>query len=260
VQDAVSAARAVAKEAIAAIRSIASSSKGPIISGRELDFVGVEFIPAPSLTRLAACWRLPGASFKDISLCSSYSPRLSAQQLTAKGVPPTPGIVEIEREHPMLTRNLFAAILCLIPACAVAQPDTGPAPDVAAIHRLIEQYTKAVDTVDLKLLSQIWSHSPEVSFIYPLGEEQGYDAIEQDVFQNVMGGMFSARDLETHGVTIHVNGDAAWSEFRWVFHAKMRKDKSAVTTHGVETQIYHKESGSWRLVHVHYSEDHQAAP
>jgi ketosteroid isomerase-like protein len=157
----------------------------------------------------------------------------------------------------MLTRNLLAAILCLIPVCALAQTDTGPPSDVAAVHRLIEQYTKAVDTVDLKLLSQIWSHSPEVTFIYPLGEEQGFDAIEQHVFRNIMGGMFSARDLEVHGVTIHVNGNAAWSEFRWVFHAKMLKDESAVTTHGVETQVYRKESGSWRLVHVHYSEDRE---
>ena len=46
---------------------------------------------------------------------------------------------------------------------AVAQTDTGPAPDVAAIHMLINQYTKAVDTVDPKLLSQIRSHPPEVS-------------------------------------------------------------------------------------------------
>jgi ketosteroid isomerase-like protein len=169
-------------------------------------------------------------------------------------------IVPIDSKHPRLTRKLFAAILCLIPICAVAQPDTGPAPDVTALHRLIAQYTGAVDTVDLKLLSQVWSHSPEVSFIYPLGEEQGFDAIEQHVFQDGMGGMFSARDLETHGVTIHVNGNAAWSEFRWVFHAKMRKDSSDVTTHGIETQVYRKESGTWRLVHVHYSEDRQTAP
>jgi ketosteroid isomerase-like protein len=160
----------------------------------------------------------------------------------------------------MLTRIQFAVILCLISACAVAQTDTGFAPDVEAIHTLINQYTKAVDTVDLKLLSQIWSHSPEVSFIYPLGEEHGFDAIEQHIFQNVMGGMFSARDLETDRVEIHVNGNVAWSEFHWVFHATMRKDGSAVITHGVETQVYRKESGNWRLIHVHYSEDHQAVP
>jgi hypothetical protein len=110
----------------------------------------------------------------------------------------------------MLKRNLFAALLCLIPTFSIAQPDTGTAPDVTSIHRLIEQYCKAVDDVDLNLLSQIWSHSPEVTFIYPLGEEHGFDAIEQHVFENVMGGMFSARDLETHAAAVHVNGNAAW--------------------------------------------------
>jgi hypothetical protein len=127
----------------------------------------------------------------------------------------------------MVTRILLAAILCLIPAYAAAQTDTGPGRDIAAIHHLIEQYAKAVDTVDLNLISQIWSHSPEVSFIYPLGEEHGFDAIEQQVFQHIMGGMFSSRDLETHGVAIHVNGNAGWSEFHWIFHATMRKEHSA---------------------------------
>ena len=128
--------------------------------------------------------------------------------------------------------------------CRCCQEDTGPAPDVEAIHHLIERYTKAVDTVDLNLLAQIWSHSPEVSFIYPLGEEHGFDAIEQHVFKNIMGGMFSARDLEAHGAVVHVNGNTAWSEFHWVFRATMRKDGSSVTTHGVETQIYRKQAGA----------------
>jgi ketosteroid isomerase-like protein len=160
----------------------------------------------------------------------------------------------------MFSRVLLAATLCIVPVCAAAQTDTGPGDDVAALHHLIEQYAKAVDAVDLNQMSQVWSHSPEVSFIYPLGEEHGLDAIEQNVFQKVMGGMFSARDLAIRDSEIHVNGDAAWSEFHWTFHATMRKDGSAVTTHGVETQIYRKEAGRWRLVHVHYSEDHQGAP
>ncbi len=56
------------------------------------------------------------------------------------------------------------------------QTDTALGSDIASFHQLIEQYAKAVDTVDLNLISQIWSHSPEVSFIYPLGEEHGFDA------------------------------------------------------------------------------------
>jgi ketosteroid isomerase-like protein len=157
-------------------------------------------------------------------------------------------------------RSSFRAKLSPAPLILCDNPLSKTTQGVAAIHHLIDQYAKAVDTVDLSLLSQIWSHSPEVSFIYPLGEEHGFDAIEQRVFQNVMGGMFSARDLETHGVAVHVNGDAAWSEFHWVFHATTRKDGSTVTTNGVETQIYRKEALKWRLVHVHYSEDREAVP
>jgi ketosteroid isomerase-like protein len=155
--------------------------------------------------------------------------------------------------------QLFIGGLVLINGGLVAAqtpaPDTGPARDVAAIRQLEQEYTHAVDTVDLDLLGRIWSHAPEVSFIYPLGEERGYDAIAQNVFTKVMGGMFSARDLQLHDVSVHVNGKMGWAEFGWVFHATMRTNGAAVTTRGVETQIYRKEAGQWRLVHVHYSED-----
>jgi ketosteroid isomerase-like protein len=160
----------------------------------------------------------------------------------------------------MTARILTLVLLFLVARYAGGQTDTGPAAEVATIHQLIGQYAKVVATVDLDLLSRIWSHSPEVSFIYPLGEEHGLDAIEQHVFRGVMGGMFTKRDLEPQAIEIHVNGDAAWSEFHWVFHATMRKDASVVTTRGVETQIYHKEDGVWRLVHVHYSQDQPSAP
>jgi len=143
-----------------------------------------------------------------------------------------------------LTHILLAGVVFLIPACATAQEDTGAPADIEAIRHLVDSYTKAVNTIDLNLLSQIWSHSPEVSFIYPLGEEHGFDAIEPHVFQNVMGGMFSAHDLQAHDLAIHVDGDAAWSEFHWVFHATIRKDGSAVSTRGVETQIYRKQAGT----------------
>lgn len=163
----------------------------------------------------------------------------------------------------MPARFLFAAIALLLPTCACGQtaPNTATAAaDNLAVHRLLDQYAKAVDTVDLKLLAQIWSHSPDVSFIYPLGEEHGFDAIEHNVFEKVIGGVFSARDIKMHDVMIYVKGDSAWSGFRWDFHATLRKDGSGVTTHGVESQVYRRENGQWRLVHVHYSEDRQPAP
>jgi ketosteroid isomerase-like protein len=68
-----------------------------------------------------------------------------------------------------------------------------------------------------------------------------------------MGETFSERKLSVHDLSIHVFGDSAWAEFHWDFAAKFRKDGSPLTTHGRETQLYHKIQGRWRLVHVHYS-------
>src|SRR5438045_6961707 len=68
-----------------------------------------------------------------------------------------------------------------------------------------------------------------------------------------MGDMFSERKLTVHDISLHVHGDTAWAKFYWDFAAKFRNDGSPLTTHGRETQLYRREQGRWRLVHVHHS-------
>jgi len=125
--------------------------------------------------------------------------------------------------------------------------------DLAVICGLIEKYAKSVDDADTTLAAQVWLNSPDVSFIHPLGHEHGFEQIKQNVYQRLMGDTFSERKLSVHDVSVHVYGDAAWAEFYWDFAAKFRKDGSPLATHGRETQLYRKEQGRWRLVHVHYS-------
>lgn len=125
--------------------------------------------------------------------------------------------------------------------------------DVESLRQLIAQYATAVDEASTERAEQIWSHATDVSFIFPLGEAHGLEEIEQKVYRDAMGGLFSERDLKIAEPAIHVDGEMAWSEFHWRFHAKQRKDGSPVVSEGVETQIYRKEAGRWRLVHVHYS-------
>jgi len=125
--------------------------------------------------------------------------------------------------------------------------------DVPDIRSLIEKYAKSVDAADTNLAAEVWLDSPDVSFIHPLGHEHGFEQIKQNVYTRLMGEMFSERKLSVHDVSIHVFGDSAWAEFYWDFAAKFRKDGSPLTTHGRETQLYHKIQGRWRLVHVHYS-------
>lgn len=121
------------------------------------------------------------------------------------------------------------------------------------INRLIAKYAKSVSEADTNLASQIWWNSPEASFIHPLGHEHGFQQIKENVYQKLMGGMFSERNLSFHDVAVQVLGDAAVAEFYWDFTAKLRKDGSPVTTHGRETQVYRRMPDGWRLVHVHYS-------
>ena len=66
-------------------------------------------------------------------------------------------------------------------------------------------------------------------------------------------GAFSKRELMAKETGIHVYGDTAWSEFCWTFHATVKNGGQEITTHGRETQIYRKQDGTGRMVHVHYS-------
>jgi ketosteroid isomerase-like protein len=121
------------------------------------------------------------------------------------------------------------------------------------IERMIAKYARSIDAADTALAAQIWSQSPDVSFIHPLGHEHGFGQIQRNVYVRAMGDTFSERHLSVKDIAIHVYGNAAWAEFYWDFAARLKKDGSSVNTKGRETQIYRKEQGGWRLVHVHYS-------
>jgi Xaa-Pro aminopeptidase len=125
--------------------------------------------------------------------------------------------------------------------------------DREQIGSLIAKYKQSIDAADVNLAAEVWLDSPDVSFIHPLGHEHGFVEIKKNVYQHLMGDAFSERKLTPHDISVHVYGDSAVAEFYWDFAAKFRKDGSPLTTHGRESQVYRRENGSWRLVHVHYS-------
>jgi len=132
-------------------------------------------------------------------------------------------------------------------------PQRNPAADKNEITALIGKYVQSIDDLDLGLAAQVWWDSPQVSFIHPLGHDRGFTEIKQDIYEKIMGGLFSTRHLQPHAISIHLYGDSAVVEFYWDFTAKLKSDGSEVNTHGRESQIYEREQGAWRLVHVHYS-------
>jgi ketosteroid isomerase-like protein len=154
-----------------------------------------------------------------------------------------------------MTRSHLPHCLLLLLAVTyfASGQSTGTRADIQAIQRLVADYARSIDNADTTLAGGIWSASAEVSFIHPLGHDHGFNQIKQNVYVTLMGDAFSERKLSVKDVSIHAYQDTAWVEFYWDFAAKIRKDGTPVTTKGRETQIYHKEHGRWRLVHVHYS-------
>jgi ketosteroid isomerase-like protein len=145
----------------------------------------------------------------------------------------------------------------------VADGPQGDRDAAAAIEELIAKYAEAVNAepVDLRLASQVWLNSPDVSLIFPRGEERGWEQVKRNFYEGTMGALFSERKLTPRDITVHAYGDSAWAEFSWQFVAKLRKNGSAVETRGRETQIYRRTSPDrWALVHVHYSAMPPTAP
>jgi|SRR5208283_3531328 len=126
----------------------------------------------------------------------------------------------------------------------------------AKIRTMVDTYMQSIDDADPKLGATVWSTTPDVTFIEPLGHEWGWDQIAEVVYGKLMGQTFVKRTLKNvSDVSIHVYGDAAVVEFDWDFVAILRSDgKTVVHTTGRESQVYVNLPGQgWRLVHVHYS-------
>src|SRR5208283_4886840 len=90
------------------------------------------------------------------------------------------------------------------PAMSQSARSSDRTSDATEIRALIAKYTKSIDDADTALGSEIWSDSPDVSFIHPRGEAHGWDEIKRRVYEDLMGGLFSQRELQVHDVIIRV--------------------------------------------------------
>ena len=120
------------------------------------------------------------------------------------------------------------------------------------LNTLLNNYVKAVNDLDLDLAEKIWSHKESISFIHPGGHQRGWEEIRDAFYLGAMAN-FQSRELKLKDVNIRILSDnTAWADFYWDFDAKFI-DGSPMQTSGRETQIWKKESGGWKIVHVHYS-------
>jgi len=139
----------------------------------------------------------------------------------------------------------LALLCCLVLAVspASAQDDQ--------IKSLLEKYVKSINAADTKLGAEVWA--ADATLIHPMGHEKGWEQIKTNFYENVMGKMFTRRELTAKDISIHTLGDAAWVEFNWEFTATLSASNQQMTSKGRETQVLKKTDRGWRVLHVHYS-------
>jgi ketosteroid isomerase-like protein len=148
--------------------------------------------------------------------------------------------------------RILATFAALIALSSCARETPGPQAATEAIKAQIAKYLAALDAADSAMAGEVWLNSPEISLIWPLGYEHGWDQIKK--IYAFFGQNYSDRKLTAHDIVVHVNGDTAWAEYNWHFDAKQNRDGAAISTDGRETQIYRRvEPNRWALVHEHYS-------
>lgn len=151
----------------------------------------------------------------------------------------------------------FAFAVTLFAGTLAAQTDSvSDRAAKAEIRGLVDRYMQSIDAADPVMGATVWSPTPDVTFINPVGHEHGWDQIADEVYRKLMGGTFSKRELKNSSdVNIRVYGNAAVVEFDWDFVATLRSDgKTEVHTTGRESQVYVRlPDKGWRLVQVHYS-------
>jgi len=122
--------------------------------------------------------------------------------------------------------------------------------DASMIRSLIEKYANQLRPLTLfSLLRSVGFR--RTLFHPPVGHEPRFRANQAKCYTRLMGAIFSERELNVHDVSVHVYGDAAWANSIG-FRCQFRKDGSPRDT-WLEKQLYRREQGRWRLVHVHYS-------
>lgn len=97
-------------------------------------------------------------------------------------------------------------------------------------------------------LADIWSHSPNVTAMHPIGGRQvGWDAVRGSFEQ--VAQLASDGNVEIRDQLIQVDGDLAYEV--GVEHGKLRLAGHPIVIEQRVTNVYRREAGAWRIVHHH---------
>ena len=151
--------------------------------------------------------------------------------------------------------NKWTTLIVVVSVSLLLPPSTRSADikqEKKNVQQVFEKYLESVRTADLKLASQVWLQSSDISVVTPFGRFKGWESIRDGLYVNFLQKAFTERSLRPDNVAITVSGSAAWAVFDWTFTAKLA-DGQPFSSKGWESHVYQKTGGRWVIVHLHYS-------
>lgn len=120
------------------------------------------------------------------------------------------------------------------------------------VRARLNDYLTMVSDLDMNIAEGLWDKNNDgISIIAPRGQYFGYESIKNDFFLRAFS-HFKSRKLSSLSEVINVYGNSANVQLYWKFETETMEGEKSVGR-GRETLIFEKISGTWRLVHVHYS-------
>lgn len=122
------------------------------------------------------------------------------------------------------------------------------------ISKMVERYADAIGSQDKDDFCGLWANSPHCVLISIASEYTGVESIYQDFLIGRIQAAYSQIKLVAETVEVHeVSDDLATVVFRYHTECIRRDSGEPYGIQGLETQVFVREDGGWRLLHVHYS-------
>jgi len=145
-------------------------------------------------------------------------------------------------------------LLVILAAAGLAVGNTGlraqPAED-AAIEQLIHQMASAYNKKDLLIFEKVCD--PDILFVEAGNKYVGWADFRDNNLKMEWDMLSDGFSWNTGKIQVHfVDKEFAWATHEGSFQGKM-KDGTQLQESMVETYLFQKKSGAWKLVHAHIS-------
>ena len=129
--------------------------------------------------------------------------------------------------------------------------DARASQDRSAIEQVFDKYLQSINTGDIALAAQVWSQSPDLLVVTPIGRFKGWESVQRDIYANFVR-EHPVRNVEASNIVIVMAGDAAWLVYDFVYTAELANGQKFLSN-GWESHGYQRTAKGWRIAHLHYS-------